>query len=386
MRQSASTRRAFTLGWVLPFALLALPNCALLVGLGDYQAPGPGGLDPGPLPHSGTILCDIESGETNARHCPATDDDELVGVRLAEAAVDLVTGIGSGIAIDDSQATRNRCQGRPEAITYWTQFPDGLPVCLNCGQIGSASYPDAGAACMAKCREMFPLLGGVGDAATFCAAHARASTNFTPPGTACYASACFDSGSPRPAFPDQRRGPEPVNWQDTIKVTANGNNLTRTDPTPSDPQVFDGGADSSQVISHGDGYVEFTASETDKSRLCGLSTGAPPDLNPNYQNIGYAIDLFRDGQVSIWENGIKVKDAGPYQAGEKFRVAVRANDDGNTATLTYLRVTGSCLDGHTCATELLYTSQFPARYPLRVDTSFHEQFGTLTNVGLVYIH
>ncbi len=397
--------RSLALGWVLPFALLALPRCALLVGLGDYQSPGPGGFEPGALARSSLVLCDIESGAPNARHC-ATPGDEFVGVRLAEAAEDLVTGKGRLIGIDESEDARKGCPNHEAmAINYWTEYPDGLPVCLNCSQIGPqpAPYPNAGAACIAKCTELFPLLGGSGDAATFCAAHARASTNFPPPaaGGFCYSGVCFDSGTPRPAFPDARRSPEPVVWRDTIKVAANGNNLSRTDPTPPNPQIFDGGAVSTQVITHGDGYVEFTATELDKSRLCGLSIGAPPDLNPFYQNIGYAIDLFKDGQVYVFENGVRPRDAsfGPYHPGEKFRVAVKDNLDaplnnsnyphapmGRSATITYYRVTGSCIDGNPCPTQELLTSGFPAQYPLRVDSSFHEQGGTLTNVGLVYIH
>jgi hypothetical protein len=76
-----------------------------------------------------------------------------------------------------------------------------------------------------------------------------------------------------------------------------------------------------------------------------------------------------------------------------FRVTVKDNLDGSgsfapmggTATVVYSRLTGSCTDGSVCAEEVLYTSQLQAHYPLRVDSSFRENLGTLTNVRLVRI-
>ena len=61
-----------------------------------------------------------------------------------------------------------------------------------------------------------------------------------------------------------------------IGVSAVGGNLTRTAAMTG---MWDAGAASTQVIASGDGYVEFIATETNRARMAGLSSGAPPDTD-----------------------------------------------------------------------------------------------------------
>jgi hypothetical protein len=226
-----------------------------------------------------------------------------------------------------------------------------------------------------------------------CFTRAHVAINMDP--AACLADACSDAGAPIEGLVDARRSPEPVNWQNLIGVTTSGggNTLTRTAATTNS---FDAGAASSQQITSGDAFVEFTAVETTTARLGGLSEGPLPDTTPTISNITFAIDLFKDGCVYIFENGNKVQGLdptctaagggawGPYVAGDRFRIHVRDNQDG-TAVISYARLTAPCTDGMPCPETTMTTSFGIAHYPLHVDSSFRELNGTLSNVRLVRI-
>jgi len=51
-----STSRRLPAGWFWPVILLALPNCAGLVGIDDWR---PSSGDPGDVPLTWAIMCDI---------------------------------------------------------------------------------------------------------------------------------------------------------------------------------------------------------------------------------------------------------------------------------------------------------------------------------------
>src|SRR6185436_8137220 len=97
--------------------------------------------------------------------------------------------------------------------------------------------------------------------------------------------------------------------------------------------AFDAGAASTQTITRGDGYVEFTATETDKARILGLSTGAPPDAVPTDADIRFGFRLSAGGHVLVSENGTLVTppDANPnfwfgdYVSGDRLRITVTDN-------------------------------------------------------------
>jgi hypothetical protein len=392
-----SVSSAWSAGWVLPLALLALPGCGNLFGFVHLS-------DPGPSPTS-VIFCDIQ--QPTGSGC-ATADDIGLGIRLEEAATALVAGESKPFGLDYSQAALDACGGLPRKIAFQGPFPEGFPACVDCAGIGS-TYADAIAFCIDKCSDL-----AEGDAA-FCEQPGvvKLATSFAPQGSACYANACFAEGTPRTDFDDPRRHPEPVDWQDLVNITDAGVSVTDSGATltrdTTDQKMFDAGADApSQLITHGNAYVEFTAGGptpdkvTTTARLCGLSEG-PGDANPTPSNISFALDLFANGCLYVFEKGVQAKgpiqtctvpDAvGAYAQGEVFRVRVTDNLDGTGpyapmgghATVTYTRLMGSCLDGHVCSEEPLWTSQSVAQYPLRVDSSFREQDGQLTNVRIVRI-
>jgi hypothetical protein len=363
-------------GWLWILAFLFLPNCVLQRGgLGPELH-----FNPGAQPHSSAVFCDIESNSL-ARHC-ASPDEIAIGVPLASAAVALTKGIQSNIGLDYSPVSISAlgCSpGQPVAVTFRGPFPDGAAACLNCAGVIGPVYADANAACVDRCKDMTE--GGD----VFCdPTHAHISTNA---GT-CVDGACTPEGALRADFEDPRRIPEPVTWTDAVGVGTSGpdaNTLTRTDATTGQ---FDAGAASTQTITQGDGYVEFTATETDKARICGLSTGAPPDLDPSRLDIGFAIRLSNTGGVFVAEGGTVVTGPDPdgsfgtYAAGDRLRVSVTDQFDG-TAAVTYLLIPAAC-SGPDCDGMVLRTTT-GAAYPLRVDTSMREQGATLTDVRIVRI-
>src|SRR6266705_3801234 len=65
---------------------------------------------------------------------------------------------------------------------------------------------------------------------------------------------------------DQVGTPQNVAWTSTVGVSASGNNLTKT----AADGWGNGAAFSTQTLTSGDGYVEFTVSEANTYRFCGL--------------------------------------------------------------------------------------------------------------------
>jgi hypothetical protein len=385
-------RRA--VGWLWPVALLAVPGCILP----EYHAAPPVNLNPGPDP-TGVVFCDIELSST--RHCPMSQAEIDAGIPLNEAALALTSGRSSGHGLDYSPDALALCDGQPQIVPFQGSFPQGFPVCLDCGAQIPSHYADAAAVCLAQCEDLTApnVVPPDPSVVASCGARTRVSTNAADP-TSCFGNGCSD-GVFNIDFDDPRRISEPVTWQDLIGVAAggaDGNDLTRTSATPIDPQVFDAGADGAQVITHGDAYVQFTADAIDQARLCGLSHGEPPDNDPDYHTIDFALDLFKDGRFYVYETGTRIMGGdlndsfGTYNINETFRVHVKDNLDGTgpfkpmggTATISYARVLGACADGSPCNEDVFYQSKtVTVSYPFRVDTSFHDQSGSLVNVRVV---
>ena len=260
---------------------------------------------------------------------------------------------------------------------------------MNCGAVMPAPYADATAVCVAECQDKvaaYPAAAPLPpNTLAFCTAQAHASTNFLAIG--CFTGQCTDSGTLRSDFVDPRRTPEAVQWIDLVGTMAAGNSLTRTAPATG---MFDAGAASMQTIAKGDAYVEFEASESNKSHVLGLSLGAA-DTDPSIADIGFAISLNADGRFYVLEGGSLIMGPdingsfGTYTVGQRFRVKLTDNHDG-TAAVTYARVNGPCTPGNPCPDTVFYThAGAPTMYPLRVDASFREQPATLANVTIVRI-
>jgi RHS repeat-associated protein len=147
-----------------------------------------------------------------------------------------------------------------------------------------------------------------------------------------------------------------VNWQNVVGATASGNSLTKT----AGAAWGNAGASSTQTITSGDGYVEFTAAQMAVDRTCGLSNG---DSSQSYEDIDFGIFLSDGGYIYAWESGVVKTNAGPYATSDRLKVAVE-----NGQVKYYKNGT------------LFYTSTATPSYPLLVDTALYTNSSTISNV------
>ena len=109
----------------------------------------------------------------------------------------------------------------------------------------------------------------------------------------------------------------PVAWTNLVNLTANGGSLQKTSGCDG---CEDGTANSQQQIALGaNGYIEFTASETNTLRYAGLE---PVGASKGSASLNYAIRL-QSGDAAVYENGVYKADVS-FASGDVLRVAVGA--------------------------------------------------------------
>ena len=150
----------------------------------------------------------------------------------------------------------------------------------------------------------------------------------------------------------------PFAWTDLVNVTASGSSLRKTSGCDGCP---DAGAASVPTIPSGNGYTQFTASETNTLRFIGLSTVS---AGTSATSIRFAIALQPGGIAEVRESGQYRADT-PFVPGDVFRIGVQKN------VIRYYK-----------NETLIYKSTLPAVFPLRVDTALFTPNSTITNVGL----
>jgi alpha-tubulin suppressor-like RCC1 family protein len=148
-----------------------------------------------------------------------------------------------------------------------------------------------------------------------------------------------------------------VVWANDVGVTVSGSDLNKSGATG-----WTSGAISANTIEAADGFMEFTASETNTTRVAGLSAG---DSDQAWQDIDFGIELRDDAVVEIVESGTSRGTFGSYAADDRLRVELRAG------AITYYRNGG-----------LIYSSTVSPGYPLRVDTALYSAGATLADVTL----
>ncbi|HWC77315.1 MAG TPA: PQQ-binding-like beta-propeller repeat protein [Blastocatellia bacterium] len=109
--------------------------------------------------------------------------------------------------------------------------------------------------------------------------------------------------------------PGEVEWVAAVNCTITGTTLSKTS---GNNEIADAGARSRQSIASGDGYAEFTATQTNKLRFCGL-TNEPTGLD--FVGIDFAIKLTDFGVAEVRENNVYRAEV-PYQTGDVFRISV----------------------------------------------------------------
>src|SRR5439155_13779019 len=156
-----------------------------------------------------------------------------------------------------------------------------------------------------------------------------------------------DPSPPPPPPPPPPGGAEAVLWTQLVNVTAVGNSLRKTAGCEG---CEDAGAVSSQTITSGDGFVEFTASETTTIRAAGLSHA---NTDTTSADIDFAIKLWPGSEADVRENELYLADT-TYVRGDVFRIAVQSG---------VIRYSKNGV--------VFYTSTVAPTFPLLVDTSLY---------------
>jgi alpha-tubulin suppressor-like RCC1 family protein len=146
-----------------------------------------------------------------------------------------------------------------------------------------------------------------------------------------------------------------TSFRGDVGVTVSEGTLSKTGTTG-----WNAGAVSARKVLWGDGFVEFSAQETDKRRAAGLSQG---DTDQTAADIDFAIVLREDATVEVQEGGVSRGSFGYYASGDRLRVEVR---DGS---VSYAQ------NG-----QLLYTSGVAPVHPLSADTALYDPGATLADV------
>lgn len=147
----------------------------------------------------------------------------------------------------------------------------------------------------------------------------RSSTNDPAPRTAAGQTAVATILSPTAtttaASTARFPAAQPVTWTGLLRCTVTDGSLQKT--TGSD-SLADAEAHSEQMIRDGNGYIEFSATETNKTRMVGLSHD-PKELN--FASLDFAIKLTANGVAEIRENNAYAGETA-YRAGDVFRITV----------------------------------------------------------------
>jgi hypothetical protein len=109
-----------------------------------------------------------------------------------------------------------------------------------------------------------------------------------------------------------------VAWTQMANVATTGSGLAKVAGCDGCP---DGGAVSAQVISSGNGHVEFKAADTFGQRLIGLSSG---NAGTSEADIDFALKFWPGGGVDVRENGAYVGAESSYTTSDVFRIGVAA--------------------------------------------------------------
>jgi alpha-tubulin suppressor-like RCC1 family protein len=145
-------------------------------------------------------------------------------------------------------------------------------------------------------------------------------------------------------------------WTDDVGVTVAGATLVKTGAGG-----WNASAASTASIASGDGWMEFTAIETDTRRAAGLNSGSAA---LTWSDIDFAIELTETGTVRVLESGTLRWDLGTYAHGDRLRVEVQEG------IVRYLQ-NGT----------LLYTSAVTPTYPLRPEAALDTSGATVVDAS-----
>ncbi len=156
---------------------------------------------------------------------------------------------------------------------------------------------------------------------------------------------------------------EHVAWVNQVNCTLAGNTLKKTRGRN---DAADAGASSRQKLNAGDGYLEFTALETDKERYVGLSA-APAGTEA--ETMDFALHL--TGLPARGAFAAEVREWGRYQAETTY-----------TAKTVFRIAVANGVVSYYKNDEEFYVSTIKPLYPLTVDVTFINLGATVSNATL----
>jgi hypothetical protein len=112
----------------------------------------------------------------------------------------------------------------------------------------------------------------------------------------------------------------PVVWTSLVNCSLVNDYLAKI--APGVDGVFDSGAASTQQLASGDGYFTTVAVDirvSGPTTIFGLSNG---NTGVDYTKIDYAFDLFSNGGLFIFENGVNIGQFGTYALNDQLMIAV----------------------------------------------------------------
>lgn len=148
-----------------------------------------------------------------------------------------------------------------------------------------------------------------------------------------------------------------ITWTNMVNCSTVANSLQKTGGVDMNDDAH---ATSAQAALSGDAYVEFTAQQADKERLCGLNNSN--EIHQSADDINFAIRLANNKKAIVVENGV-IKAKTKYKPGNVFRIAVESG------VVNYYK-NGSAF----------YTSTASPAYPLLVDASLLNTMAAVDNV------
>ncbi|HEX5171922.1 MAG TPA: DUF6443 domain-containing protein [Cyclobacteriaceae bacterium] len=150
-----------------------------------------------------------------------------------------------------------------------------------------------------------------------------------------------------------------ITWKDKVGLKQEGRRLIRT--ASGSGWGTSGAASVQQLSASTNGWIEFTASETNLARMIGLSD---QNTNANYTTIDFAWYLLNTGAINVYENGANRGSFGTYVPGDVFKI------ERTGTTIKYFQ-----------NNVLKYTSSVASSSVLMADVAIHGSAGTVINVG-----
>jgi len=157
---------------------------------------------------------------------------------------------------------------------------------------------------------------------------------------------------------------QPVSWLNTINVAVSGNSLTNISTSN---EWENAGAISAEAIISGDGFLEFTATETNTAKIIGF---ANDDNSLSFDNPDFSWVFREDSHLVVFESGTNILDLGAnsFSPGDVLRIEVIVTDVHYLLNGAIVHISSNVVD--------------PSNYPLRVDAAFRTTGATLQNVQI----